>query len=85
MPSLFFLPLARVNPFCQRTAPSDCIWRQFHLDSNFTQTDIGSPHFADCIFEEACNLEACKLAKPGSYISEWGLKAQIFIEKTYVW
>lgn len=58
-------PLARVNPSCQMTAPSDCIWRQFHLDSNFTQTDIGSPHFVDCIFEEACNLEACKLAKPG--------------------
>lgn len=63
-------PLARVNPSCQMTAPSDCIWRQFHLDSNFTQTDIGSPCFADCVFEEACNLEACKLAKPGSYISE---------------
>lgn len=38
----------------------------------------------DYIFEEACNLEACKLAKPRFYISEQGLKAQIFIEKNDV-
>lgn len=35
LPTLFCF-LATVSSLCQMTASSDCIWTQFHLDSNFT-------------------------------------------------
>lgn len=84
MPGLFFCFLAGASLPCQMTALSVSIWTQFYLDSILLKPTLAVLIWWITFLRRHCNLETCTLDKAGSCISEQGLKAQIFIDKTHV-